>query len=340
MIAKQKKQPKKYLIALEEKHSKIALAAGVLVLCCALSAILIALQEYDATGEPLLHYFTFLSNLMNAVGAAFMIPYAVDGITKKRFSVPRFVALFQFSGAICVTITMLTTLCFILPVQGLKFAYADSGFWLHLFCPISTLILFQCVETGISLTRREGLMALIPYWCYMVLYFIKVIVIGQENGGWTDFYMTQAFWPAWVSLILMLAIGFIISLLLLKMQNKRSEQTWKDIVRMWSDDLEPAELLTEAFGLGRFIGSRKGKLELTVPLDIFSLISEKYEIPLEKLSKAFVKGALDAVRDRQKTENTIPIEPKIWAELTKREPAGSPDREKESGQGRQNNHNH
>ncbi len=333
MIAKQKKQPKKYLIALEEKHSIIALAAGILVLCCALSAILVALEEDDATGEPMLHYFTFLSNLLNAIGAAFMIPYAADGITKKRFSVPRFVALFQFAGVTCVTITMVTTLCIIIPVQGVEFALADSGFWLHLVCPLCTLVLFQCIETGISLTRKEGLIVLVPYWAYMLLYYIEVIIIGKENGGWSDFYMTQAFWPAWVSLILMLALGFIVFLLLLKMQKRRSEQTWKDIARMWQDDLEPAELLTEAFGLGRFIGSRRGKLELTVPLDIFALMSERYGIPLEKLTKAFVKGALDAVKDRQRIENTASIGPKGWAELTGKEPADSPDREEESGQG-------
>jgi hypothetical protein len=124
-----------------------------------------------------------------------------------------------------------------------------------------------------------------------------VIIIGEKNGGWSDFYMTQAFWPVWITALLMTTIGFVISTVLFMIHNKRAEQSWKYVENMWSDRLEPAQLLLEAFGLGRYMGAKYTDGELAIPLDIFKVISKRYDIPLDKLTKAYVKGALDACEE-------------------------------------------
>lgn len=298
MRAKSERPKKKYLISLEEKHSVVALLAGIIVLFCSLSAIILRLVNYES-GENPMHYFTLLSNLLSAIGAAFMIPYAAEGILRKQFVLPRFVVLFQFAGAICVSITMVTTLLFILPIQGAEEAISGTNFWLHLIAPACTIILFQCVETGFALSRKEATLCLIPFWAYVLLYFIMVVIVGKDNGGWEDIYMTQAFVPVWVSLLVFLAIGYGVKTVLHAVQKKRAKQTWKNITRHWQDDMEPTELLIEAFGLGRFMGARSMFGELTIPLEILSAMAERYGIPTEKLVKAYVKGALDAAEERR-----------------------------------------
>ena len=75
---KEKSSPKKYLIALEESRSVTALAAGVLIFFIALAAVFVKALRYDGTQEFPLHYFTVLSNLLTAVSAAIMVPYAAD----------------------------------------------------------------------------------------------------------------------------------------------------------------------------------------------------------------------------------------------------------------------
>ena len=75
---------KKYLIALEETHSVIALITGILILFITLGAIFYMI-EITTEEENSLHYFTVLSNLLSACGATFMVPFAVEGIRKKRF---------------------------------------------------------------------------------------------------------------------------------------------------------------------------------------------------------------------------------------------------------------
>ena len=291
------KKHKKYLIALEETRSIVALISSIIVLFCTLAAVFVMIDNNQEGEEHPLHYFTVLSNLLSATGAAFMLPFAVEGVRKKRFVLPRWVVLFQYAGATCVAITMITSLAIILPTQGIE-KMTGANFWLHIVTPACTVILFQSVESGIAFRRIDIPISLAPYWTYMLIYSIMAVVIGEERGGWSDFYMTQAFWPAWVSVILMLTIGFAVSAAMRIVQNRRAEQCKKRIARTWSRDLEPTQILIEAFGLGRYIGSKCSIEELTVPLDIFAMMSERYGVPAEKLTKAYIKGALDSIGER------------------------------------------
>ena len=290
---------KKYLISLEETRSTIAMICSVIVFLCTLAAVFYMIEITGDDEENSLHYFTVLSNLFSATAAAMMFPYAVEGVRKKRFILPRWVVLFQFAAATCVAITMISSLAIILPTQGIS-KMTGPNFWLHVVTPACTVILFQCVETGININFKEILIPLIPYSTYIAVYTVMVVFVGADKGGWSDFYMTMAFWPPWVSLILMATIGFVITVLMRIIHNKHAKQTRLRIAKSWSQDLEPTELHIEAFGLGRYIGSKCSKEELTVPLDIFRMMSEKYGVPLESLTKAYVKGAIDAIEERQK----------------------------------------
>ncbi|MBQ3866196.1 MAG: hypothetical protein II776_04785 [Clostridia bacterium] len=296
MVRNTAKPKKKYLIALEETHSIVALAAGILIFACALSSIFVMMGNYNATREHPLHYFTVWSNILSAVASAFMIPFAVEGVKKKRFILPRWIVLMQYAGANCLAITMVSSLAIILPAQGAR-AVSGTNFWLHIITPALTIVLFQSVETGIRFRRREALLTLIPYWVYMVVYLFAVNVLGENNGGWSDFYMTQRYWPIWISVLLMLAMGVGISFALFAVHNRQAKRNWK-YIENWSKNLEPAELLIEAFGLGRYMGEKRTDGELAVPLDIFQVISGQYGVPVEKLTKAYMKGALDAIGER------------------------------------------
>ena len=292
-----KKNQKKYLIALEETRSVVALVSSILIFFITLAAVFILIGSTREGDENALHYFTVLSNLFSATGAAFMLPFAVEGVRKKRFVLPRWIVIFQYAGATSVAITMVSFLLLILPTQGIEMIKGTS-FWLHIFTPSCTVILFQCVESGIAFDKKEMILSLIPYWVYMAVYSVMVVFIGKERGGWSDFYLTTAYWSAWISFIMMLALGSAISFVLFIIHNKRAEQSRRRIAKAWSDDLESTQLLIEAFGLGRYIGSKCSTEELTVPLDVFQAMEERYGICIEKLTKAYVKGALDSMRER------------------------------------------
>ena len=290
---------KQHIIALYHTRSVVALIAGLGVFCVALAAIFWGLQNYIGE-ESLFHYFTVLSNILAATGAAFMVPYAVEGIRKKRFVLPRWVVLFQYCGAVCLAITMVSTLCFILPVLGAE-GVTGMNFWLHLISPTLTVILFQCVEAGVSFTRRDTVIVLIPYWVYMVIYFIMVILVGKENGGWEDIYSVQAYLPVWVTIPMMLLLGYLLAVVLRKIQNRRVKAGRARITRDWRDDMSEVELRVEAFGLGRYMGLHCADSELSTPIDIFEVMAERYGISLQGLTRAFVKGGLDSMEERARS---------------------------------------
>lgn len=225
-----------------------------------------------------------------------MIPFAVEGIRKKRFILPRWVVLFQFAGAVCVTITMVTALALILPLQGAEQAFKVYNFWLHVVTPIATVILFQCVESGVALTKREMLLALLPFLSYMLLYFVMVVLVHR----WEDIYSVTIYLPAWASFLVMLALGLAVASALRLVQNRRARQTRARLSRMWSEDYDPVELKIEAFGLGRFMGQHCDG-ELVVPLDIFEMMAEHYGVTLEDLTRAYIRGAADSLQEHKET---------------------------------------
>lgn len=298
MKKKATERSKKYLIALAEQQSILALCAGLLLLVCTFAAIIIWVDSYDGTEEPPLHYFTALSNLMSALAASFMIPYAVDGIRKKHFVLPRYIVLFQFSAATCVSVTMLTSLVLILPTQGVM-AVQGTNFWLHIITPLCAVILFQCVETGVSISKREAILCLIPFWIYIAVYFVMVVIVGEERGGWSDFYMARAFWPAWISIIMFLIVGFVMAMVLRLVHNRRAVQFWNRVSMLWTEDTLPEEMLVEAFGLGRYVGRNvNSETELSVPVSLFEKMSETFGLSVEKLINAYIYGALDSLRQK------------------------------------------
>jgi len=300
MTSREPVSQRQHIIALYHTRSVVALAAGTGVFCAALAAIFWGIRQY-ADGESLFHYFTVNANLLAAVGAAFMIPYAVEGIRKKRFVLPSWVVRFQYCGAVCVAITLVSTLCFILPVQGAD-GVSGMNFWLHLVSPVLTVVLFQCVESGVSFTRRDALVVLIPYWIYMALYFVMVILVGEENGGWQNIYSVKAYLPVWVTVPMMLLLGYLVALALGKIQNRRVRAARDRITRRWESDLSGVELRIEAFGLGRYMGLHCADSHLSIPVDIFELMAERYGVSLQDLTRAFVKGGLDGMEERRRTE--------------------------------------
>ena len=107
----------------------------VAVLVSQVQGVLRAKSIYEHE-ESYFILFTTLSNIFALLCNLVMLSYAIDGLRKKRFKLPKWVVLVYFSGTLCLFITMLVTLIFILPVRG---AVAVTGvlFWQHIFVPVT-----------------------------------------------------------------------------------------------------------------------------------------------------------------------------------------------------------
>ncbi len=299
-----------YMINLYRSRSTTALIACISTFAMCLFAVAGGLIENPSVltperGSQLFKLFTVNSNFFSAIGAALMIPYAVEGIRKKRFSYPKWIQLIQYSGAICTTLTIVFAVCLIFPARGAGLAFGRMNFWLHLVCPIMTLILLFTVETDLELSLNESILCLTPFYIYAAVYLINVVLIGEENGGWRDIYMLATYMPPALSAPLMFLLGFGIAQGIRAVYNRLADYRQNKMQRLWDDDLSPVEIKIEVYGLGRYTGMHDEVTGITVPIDIFQKFAERYEVTMDELTRTFSKGVADGLKER--TEYTARV---------------------------------
>ncbi len=301
---------RQYLLNLSKKRSQTALIASIIVFFCSLWAVRGGLLENPSSatperGETLFHLFTVNSNVIAAVSAAFIIPYAVEGIRNKRFTLPKWVSIIQYSGVICTTLTMLFAIVLIFPYLGPSVAFGGMNFWLHLVCPIMALILFYSVESNQKFLAGDSIIALIPFYCYAAAYIFNVVFKGIEHGGWRDIYRLIKFAPAVVTGPMMFLLGFGIAALLRYSYNSLSQKRHEKALALWDRSLDPVEVKIEVFGLGRYKGHHSDVDTITIPMDIFLDIHEVYGIPVNELIPVYSRGVIDGLCERSESLNTL-----------------------------------
>ena len=98
-----------------------------------LIAIGSSLVKYARNGwaiADLFRYFTTLANMITALAASFLIPFAINGIRKKRFVTPKWLSMLHYMGTVSTTLILVFALVFILPFDP-EFAIGGSNLFLH-----------------------------------------------------------------------------------------------------------------------------------------------------------------------------------------------------------------
>ena len=299
------KQNKQYLIDLQKKRSYIALFASVLTSFLCIYAVALGLMQNPSDVNPergsyLFRLYTVNSNVFAALGATMMIPFAIEGIRKKRFTYPKWLQILQQSGVICTTLTMIFATFFILPYKGFEITFTGMNFFLHLVCPIMNMILLFCTECNVELTPFDSFIGLIPFYIYALVYIFKVALLGKENGGWRDIYRLTTILPAMISTSLLFVFSFGLAHAIRRFYNRFVRKRREEMEGIWSDDLSPVELKVEAYGLGRYNGMHDNINTITAPFDIFLSLSEKYPVRIDELTRAYDKGVVDGLKERDK----------------------------------------
>ena len=295
---------RKMMVSLYKRRSVTALISAVIVCICTSYAVGVGLLEtsyYQQTdsGYSLFKYFTTNSNTLSAIGAAFLIPYAVEGIRVKRFCFPKWVGMIQYSGAICTTLTMAFALLFILPTQGKEIALGGMNFWLHLICPIMALILFLSVESDFRFTFFDSIVCLAPFFLYAAIYMTSVVMVGEEFGGWRDIYHLTDQLPASFAASAMCAFALSVALLIGFLYNSLSVWRRKKMMSSWADSADPKEIEEEAYDLGRHYGLYDDRNDMTIPVDILEELSKRYQIDAKVLYHNYVKGMDEGLAERK-----------------------------------------
>ncbi len=292
---------KQYLLNLQKWRSRTAIIACLITFAAAMYAVAGGLVLYAQDGESplgLMQYFTINSNILTAVSALMILPFAIEGIRKKRFSYPRWAAMLHFAGTICTTLTMIFAVCFI-SWNNPTFAFGGYNFLLHVVCPAMVLISFFLVESDFHYSIRDVLLCMIPFFLYGVVYFFNVVILGPEHGGWQDLYELKSYVPAYISGPLMCLLAFGVAMAIREVYHRLGQRRRAQLMKRWSAEMNPVEIKIEIYGLGRYMGAHEDEHFAVLPLDIIRLLGEKYRLSEEELIRPYIRGLLDARNERR-----------------------------------------
>jgi len=292
---------RQYMINLQKWRSIVSLVACAVTMILSFAGVNASMVRYMELGRnaaDFFRYLTSISNILTGVASSFIVPFAVEGIRKKRFTMPKWLRVFFYSGAICTTVTMLFSLFVILPFN-VESAVAGSNFYFHFICPVTVLISFLLIESDHRISRKDLAIGMIPFLTYSIVYFVMVVIISEKNGGWEDLYLLNTLVPWYVSLPAILAAAFGVSAGIGKLSNIIGDARQKKTFAKWGANLEPIEVSIEVFGLGRYNGLNGDKSTPSIPYDILKFLADRYSMDTIKLVGAYTKGLIDGIEEKK-----------------------------------------
>ena len=290
-----------YVTRLMKRRSIVAICAGVFTVIISFYGIIAGVNKMNVVlgknGFFSFIYFTMISNTLAMLSAAFTIPFAVEGIRKKRFTLPKWIALMHYSATISVTVMLLCVLSFISWVSP-DDAFGGANIVTHIFCPVLILISFFQIENEYTYTIKNQSLGLVPLCLYIIAYFVEVILIGEANGGWPDIYHIKDFLPYYLAIPVLFIFGIGISLAIRILSNRLTDIRRARMFSLWKEDADSSEVCMEAYNLGVMIGLKGEKNNIQIPYDVLEYLAKKYGLNVDELTKPFMKGIMDGLKGR------------------------------------------
>ena len=177
-------------------------------------------ENFDHMGLRTFCMFTVDSNILAGLSMLLCLPYTIDGLRTGYYHLPDWVVVLMHISVTAVSLTFLVSLFILSPVKGFALIFSGSRFFLHGVCPVLCIVTFCCFINSHLIRFSESLLALVPVLIYAAVYLVMVIVIGEEHGGWNDFYGFATRVPIWVSFAVILPLTAAIIFLLRLGHNK------------------------------------------------------------------------------------------------------------------------
>lgn len=194
------------------------IGASVVAVCvCAgvtMNLVTIFDENFDHMGIRTFCMFTVDSNILAGLTMLLCIPYTIDGLRSGYYHLPDWIVVLMHISVTAVSLTFLVSLCILAPVKGFVLIFTGSRFFLHGVCPVLSILTFCCFIKSHLVRIKESFLALIPVIVYAAVYLIMVVFIGEEKGGWNDFYGFATRIPIWISLVSILPLTYGIAALL------------------------------------------------------------------------------------------------------------------------------
>ena len=176
-------------------------------------------DAFIRSGPQSFRFFTTDSNVLSMIGAMIMIPFEFRVLRGKADKLPRFAVVIKYVCTASITLTFFTVMFFLGPMFGYGLFLGDTGLFTHLISPLLAFYTFTLLETNCEISFKNVLWALVPTLIYGTVYLTQVLIIGEKNGGWEDFYFFNMGGYWYISATIMFIASVLINLLLKELHN-------------------------------------------------------------------------------------------------------------------------
>ncbi|MBR1732018.1 MAG: hypothetical protein IJ725_06265 [Ruminococcus sp.] len=207
--------------------NKKILAALILNILVVIATAAITISYYFYSNNPLVEtgldsykFFTTDSNILAAFSSLVLIPFEIQILRGKRSKLPHVAVVFKYIGMVSVMLTFLTVMTLLMPQYGAAFILLGTATHMHLLGPLTAFVTFVFLETDSKIKLTETLFALIPSFLYGAVYLTEVVIIGEQNGGWTDFYTFNRGGYWYITMLVIFAVTYLVAFLTRLAHNK------------------------------------------------------------------------------------------------------------------------
>ena len=273
-------------------------SAAVVVICVCVGVTMnlttIADENFDHMGLRTFCMFTVNSNILCAAAMAMVIPYTLDGLRTHNYHMPRWIVDLVYMGVTAVALTFLVSLFILSPAKGFVLIFTGSRFFLHGVCPILAIVAFCFFMSEKRLTIRDSLLALIPVLIYAIVYYVMVAVLGEEKGGWNDFYGFLSRLPHWIPLTAIMPLTFLIATGIRVLHNRSYDKRKADESAFFTQLFADADVRRIVAAMARSHSSAK-ILDIVIPSRIISIMLEhsKSDATLEECCEIYLKEYME-----------------------------------------------
>ena len=275
------------------------ISALVVVVCVCIGVTMnlttVADENFDHMGLRTFCMFTVNSNILAAAAMAMVIPYTMDGLRTHNYYLPRWIVDVVYAAVTAVALTFLVSLFILSPAKGFILIFTGSRFFLHAVCPILAVVAFCFFMTQKDLGILDSLFSLIPVLIYAGVYLVMVVVIGEENGGWNDFYGFVTYIPWWAAAAGIMPVTFLISTGIRVLHNRARDRRKTEETAFLTQNMTDADVRRIVAAMARTRSSAK-ILDIVIPTRVIQVLI-KYsgsDCTLEEASQIYLKEYMES----------------------------------------------
>lgn len=220
--------------------------AAIVVLCVCMGVtknlVTIYDENFDHMGIRTFCMFTVNSNILAAIAMVLALPYTIDGLRTGNYHLPNWIVDLMLDAVTAVALTFLISLFVLAPAKGFVLIFSGSRFFLHGVCPVLAIVTFCFLISDHRISLQESLKALVPVLIYALVYLTMVVVIGEDRGGWNDFYGFATRLPLWVPIVLIMPLTFGITSALRALHNGSYDRRKRKEARLYREAYRSADL--------------------------------------------------------------------------------------------------